>query len=348
MNHDKISTTQAKYNNLFSWVILTALIAVMCASLKLGYGKINEQFFQRDLLIQYYNQLRLTIGDRVFSPSVLVAENDWLEYTGDPNLNDYQNAIPLTEDTLNKLNKRFKQVDTYAQENNIEILVVIAPNKATIYPENLPIQIKKLGDKSRLDQITEFIPVYSNIRLLDLRESLNKAKQKQDIYYKTDTHWNSFGAYQAYLEIIKALSQDYIELQPVDMSVYQFTESYTTRDLANLIKAKQIKEVGLIPTIPTNAAKRINVTVSDGYMETVWTQNESMPTALIYHDSFGRVSLNEYLALNFSRSYFIHNKSSEYFTHDTIEYLHPNIIIIELAERNIAELENIFSKIISK
>ena len=43
------------------------------------------------------------------------------------------------------------------------------------------------------------------IKILDLNKPLlrEKAKGRAPLYWATDSHWNSFGAYVAYSEIIK-------------------------------------------------------------------------------------------------------------------------------------------------
>ena len=50
--------------------------------------------------------------------------------------------------------------------------------------------------------------------IVDLRPALKAARQDQDVYYKTNTHWNGYGAFIAYTTIINALGSSYPELKP--------------------------------------------------------------------------------------------------------------------------------------
>jgi len=42
------------------------------------------------------------------------------------------------------------------------------------------------------------------IQLIDVRRELIEAKKNQQVYYKTDTHWNQRGAFVGYSKIINS------------------------------------------------------------------------------------------------------------------------------------------------
>ncbi len=347
-SHNNLPSWQQKYNNLFIGMVIISLLAVMWASAKQGYKQINGDFFQKEFLIQQFNQLRLTIGDRVFAPNVLVGVNGWLDYTGGENMDDYQNAIGFSEADLQAFNKQVELANQFGQEKNIEFLIVIAPNKATIYPDKLPAQIKRIQDNSRLDQVIEFIPKKSNVRILDVRSALRSARNEEEVYFKTDTHWNHFGAYIVYSEIIKALSMKHPNLMLYDQGIIQFIEIQDTRGLARMIKAAYTTEKTALLEANPKFVKGIKIPEPHGYNESTRTLNSSMPSVLVYHDSFGDFHLNNYLMLNFSKANFIHLDGKQYLNPDTIEYFQPNIIIIEIVERNLYRLPGFLSKLISE
>jgi hypothetical protein len=47
---------------------------------------------------------------------------------------------------------------------------------------------------------------HSTVKVLDLRGPLFQAKREHPVYWKTDSHWNSYGAYIGYTEIMRRLS----------------------------------------------------------------------------------------------------------------------------------------------
>ncbi len=75
-----------------------------------------------------------------------------------------------------------------------------------IYEENLPIRIKTLK-KDTIDRTDVAFKTFKEngiLHLGHLENFLNHKKENQ-LYFKHDTHWNSFGAYLAYRAIINKL-----------------------------------------------------------------------------------------------------------------------------------------------
>jgi hypothetical protein len=54
-----------------------------------------------------------------------------------------------------------------------------------------------------LDQLTAALQTQSRFDFIDLRPPLKAAKAKDQIYYKTDSHWNSLGAYLALATVLQ-------------------------------------------------------------------------------------------------------------------------------------------------
>ena len=70
----------------------------------------------------------------------------------------------------------------------------------------------------------------------------------------------------------------------------------------------------------------------------------NLPKLLMFHDSFGVTYLNDYLSMNFGQSDFIHlDSASQYLTKESILQFKPDVIIIEIAERNLELLPDYLS-----
>ncbi|HMX74975.1 MAG TPA: hypothetical protein PKE35_12035, partial [Anaerolineales bacterium] len=74
--------------------------------------------------------------------------------------------------------------------------------------------------------------------------------------------------------------------------------------------------------------------------------DESLPTLLMIHDSFGYRFLNEYMSMNFEKAYFIHSgkDTPTYLNRAAIEQFNPDIIVIEIVERSLNNLNNYLSQ----
>ncbi|MCP4348030.1 MAG: hypothetical protein GY795_21215 [Desulfobacterales bacterium] len=201
-----------------------------------------DQFGFRDKLFYLHDLIFVKLE---ISPSshVLFGKNGWLFYTSDRVIQDYQNVELFSPEELEKF-KACLEAKYYCLKNkNIEYVLVIAPNKHTIYPEHLPSGIKKAGDKSRTDQITEYMQD-SEVPVIDLRPALLEAKKKYRVYHKTDTHWNFLGVNTAQYEIAKFLNKIWPETEPysADDREIQWKEG-KGGDLVNLLGvADNLKE----------------------------------------------------------------------------------------------------------
>ena len=108
-----------------------------------------------------------------------------------------------------QLEKNLGFLSTFLEANPGAMLTII-PSAYEIYPEKLPIGLKQVNQKEIIDDIYQ---MYSNkVETLDLYPVLTAGKDGE-IYYRTDHHWTTDGAYLAYLAYCAAK-----DLTPVDLS----------------------------------------------------------------------------------------------------------------------------------
>jgi AmiR/NasT family two-component response regulator len=69
----------------------------------------------------------------------------------------------------------------------------------------------------------------------------------------------------------------------------------------------------------------------------------------MFHDSFGDFYLNDYLSMNFRESHFIHLRATpQYLSQEVIQQFNPDVIIIEIVERDLDVLANFLINFASK
>ena len=323
-----------RYAASFGVCLLCISLYMMFQSMKGGLSQLDANLPGRSTLIAFFNRLRLKLGDHVFSEA-LVGKDGWLEYTGYGNSDDFQHFPILPVGGIQDIQSNLKLLYDKLRERNITLVVVIAPNKATIYPDKLPNQIQKFSPQSELDQLVNYMQQNGPPVLVDLRPALREARQKQDVYYKTDTHWNSYGAFVAYTEIMKALSGTYPALAP--KKIYEFRLGIIPpfeHDIPLLMGVTNILETGY-KLVPKH--DNVNwVTYNDDGKPTQvsYSPQENLPELLMYHDSFGD-ALVPLMAPQFRKATFIDNISTypDLLTFKEIDVTKPNIVILEFVER---------------
>jgi hypothetical protein len=94
------------------------------------------------------------------------------------------------------------------RERGAEYLLVLVPNKSTIYPERLPAFLRSQARPGKLDQLVGHLrDQQSPLPVLDLRAALLAAKAQQTVYWPTDSHWNAEGLTVASAAILARLGE---------------------------------------------------------------------------------------------------------------------------------------------
>jgi hypothetical protein len=143
---------------------------------------------------------------------VVIGRDGWLFYTDDGNgpatMADFRGALRFTDSELRVTERNLLAMRDTLAACGVRSLVVVAPNKQSIYGEYL--NNSGVRPITRLDDLLSRLNAPARIMILDLRVPLRAAKAadpSQPLYFKTDSHWNDLGAFYAYRAVITALAQ---------------------------------------------------------------------------------------------------------------------------------------------
>jgi alginate O-acetyltransferase complex protein AlgJ len=294
------------------------------------YGPINRS---------YSYLRRILFRERVFDKT-LIGKERWLIYTDEGSIDDYQHINAFSEADLMRLQEDLDTLNETLRQKGIKFLVVIPPNKNTIYPEYVPEEIPVANAPSRYDQLTKYMRQHGKTQILDLRPALLEARKTRVVYFSKDTHWNDYGAVVAYQQIILALQADFSVLQPHPLSDFQqTTRAGVALDLAENVAAPDLAtdDIVLSPLYASNTTYYQEK--HGGRRLTIGTNpNTALPKIVIYHDSF----FNRLIPLvgdHFQKSVFIPlNSPPEIWNFSWIDSENPDIVILEFTERYIDQI----------
>jgi len=162
----------------------------------------TDHFGFRSSLIKGHNWVRYKLFKKA-PGDILAGDEGWL-YLSRGIVTDYLGQIPFTEEELSGIRAGMEKRRLQLEERGIHHLVVIVPNKMTIYPEYLPKYIGPYGGRTRLEQLWEYMQG-SSAEVVDLREHLRQAKAVREVYYANDTHWNDHGGLIGYQQTYERL-----------------------------------------------------------------------------------------------------------------------------------------------
>lgn len=233
----------------------------------------------------------------------------------------------------------FDERREWLNSKGIMMFLLLVPNKSTVYPEFLPNRISAVTSQVRTDQLIDYFKRSSKVNIIDLRKEMFSEKGKNRLYYKTDSHWNWFGTYIGYKEIIKYLSKFYKGIKENPFDFFQREKIFFPLggDLAVMLSLQHslFKEdfYRLFSKHSINI-KRLNL--KNFHRRNVNTEltvckTGKLPKTIMIHDSFGN-RLRRMLSPNFSEIIYLRDWGFNIFP-ELIKREKPKIIIYEIAER---------------
>jgi hypothetical protein len=298
-------------------------------------GKVNVSFLSDlgdyfDDHFAFKNQLVAvdsTIQSKVFKTSsvntVVKGTNGWL-YLSD-SVDDYQSTNTLTERQAYDVAHNLLLVQQKLKQNGIDFYFTVAPNKNSLYGENMPYYLQsKTGEKNNyakiLPQLTQ-----EKINYINLFSAFQN--QNDVLYLKQDSHWNENGAVLAYNTIMNEMGVSHNDFS----TTYQLRTKTKVGDLATALYS-----VGAVGEWDSEYQYDSNLTITNGAEswedEWVETTSNGEGSLLMFRDSFGN-TLSPLIAENYKNAYF--SKNTVYFLDSYIDSTNANTVLFEIVERNL-------------
>lgn len=244
----------------------------------------------------------------------------------------------MNDEEFENLKTNISETVKWCDENKIKYLFVVCPNKHSVYSEYYPF-LRPEGI-TRADQISQIFSDL-NVPYVFSRDYMISKKTEIDLplYYETDTHWNSLGAYTSFKEILVEIQNQFpnVEFPKID---YEISVSYseTAGDILPMLGINKARctEITLSPKNGDNSDYYDSIKNEDGIVMKTFGKNQSLPKAVVFHDSF-IVSLIQYLSPLFSEAEYNWGQ----FREEDKEYIlqnKPDIIIFESVERYSASI----------
>lgn len=148
---------------------------------------VTDQFSFRDTFIEIKSTSEQFLGKKENNDVYISTENTLIDKFSNPNYNQAD------------INLRY--ITNFAEAIDIPVFLTIFPTQNDIYAHKLP---KNAPFESQKEVIDYVYNVYNNS--INVYDALMQ-KNDEYIYYNTDHHWTSLGAYYAYVEMIQAIGK---------------------------------------------------------------------------------------------------------------------------------------------
>lgn len=276
--------------------------------------------FVRGMNVLKYQLFRENIG------LVINGREGWFFYAGSNAINCYKRNSFFEEEYMQGIVENLKALKEETNQSGIQLELLILPNKEEIYDEYMPTYYMKPDGPNRTDILVDYIRQNCDLPVIYPKNEMRMEKDAYQLYFKYDTHYNCLGALIAYEQLIDSLGKERSYLSDFEVRKEEMKGRLSGKgDLENMM----------------GFSGRFNYDyeyfVSEYPLLTDWeateyTNDDSVykESVLLVGDSF-RISLLPYFSKDFRRV-----KTVDFLacTQEILDECQPDIIILELLERN--------------
>lgn len=297
----------------------------------------NDTFGYRKMFVRMQSSWKRKLFDEASVCDAVIGQAGWLYTTANRMIESFTGLSRFTKQDLAAWQTLLEARRDWLLKQGIAYVVVVTPDKHSIYPEHLPSWLRPAPGPTKLDQWFEYLQQHSTLHPIDLRAALLKAKNEHPVYQMTDTHWNSLGAFLGYEQLIQGISQQLPSVQqlPPDSFTPQPVSGYIG-DLAALLGQEKNFPEFQANTMVANPSLPILQTEESmqyaGKKQVVITRTfnpQATGTAIVFHDSFGKTWI-PFLGQHFNKVIWV--AQCEFDT-ALIEKEKPTVVIDQIVER---------------
>lgn len=315
-------------------------------------GYLDRRYNLRGLLISWNSYMdTFVLASTTPSSKVMAGKEHWLFLAQDGAfrnvIEDARSPEDLPAASVDLLASELEHRRQWLEERGIRYLVILAPNKNSVYPEMLPEALRPVRPKSHREQFVEAVRAKTHVEIVDVTPALLEEKQHHNVFYMTDSHWNAFGAYAAYRQIMRPIVREFPAVAPLPREQFRVEQyAWMAGDLAFMMGLSDYLKEDRVLLFNKEWYKARGASydgpVDPHYFEVPqysFTENAKLPTAVIFHDSFWW-ELLPFMAESFSKALYVWLKPQSemelrFFDKALIEREKPDMVIEEFTERYI-------------
>ncbi|MCI8811089.1 MAG: hypothetical protein HFF84_13485 [Oscillibacter sp.] len=303
-------------------------------SWKDGDGNLNKAYFSQLLdyvednhflhqeMISAWSALNVKALHTSIAENVILGKNNWL-YFGET-LPDYTGTGRMTEQEISAAARNLALMAEYCENQGMQFLFTVAPNKNSLYPENMPEFTVASG--ARNAETLAAALEKEGVPYLDLFAVFRN--EDETLYFTQDSHWNSKGAALAADAVNGALGRasSYFEgpFAPAETHRSDLYEMLCPTGTDYEVNPEYSGALDFTYDVPIRSAENL----------TIMTTGSGGGSLLMFRDSFGNL-LYPYLADSFEHALF--SRATAYRL-DLAAQREADAVVVELVERNLGYL----------
>ncbi|MBQ6897022.1 MAG: hypothetical protein IJN69_07435 [Oscillospiraceae bacterium] len=313
----------------------------------------NDHLPFRTQLIEANSLLNFHIFRHSAVSDSLIGRDGWLFYNpagkdGDT-IADYRGTNLFSDDDLQWFVNHLTTIRDELAAEGKEFVVLVIPNKESMYssylPEgNQPVSPYTRGDQvvNHLQQNTDLAVIYPKAELLEAMEQY----PEYDFYYRTDSHWNNLGAYIGFKKFMEHWDVQLPGLEQLEITA---KDGYSGDLVGMMGLTKYLKydtEYILSPYSAENAPAADYPFIDKNYDEEAYNikdgrdyvhftaENGVDKEIFVARDSYGE-ALIPMISSHFAQTHIVHQRS---YSPRLVQEADADIVVYEVVERYVPNL----------
>lgn len=295
---------------------------------------VQERFGFREALLDINARLRYALRSPT-TDRVIFGRNGWL-FLSDDAVFQQSMGLRMRVPLVTQLADTALDLQRELRKRGAALVVAVPPNSQSINREDLPGWAKVGNVRTEYDVLQEAL-LARHIPFADLRALLRDEQASEEVYLKTDTHWNNHGALLSYNAVMQAAGLADWQLDPA--RVEKGFEPAHGGDLARMLGVEAYvtdRQMALDLASYKPAAFTVEILedrdVMPSYVVTRDAPDASGPTVMVIGDSFTRGHFRDPIMLHAKRLIWTHHNQCA-FDWGLIETYKPDLVILAPTER---------------
>lgn len=201
---------------------------------------INEDLRLRNFLIRVYNQIRYSLFQTTNANGVVIGKDNYVYISG--YIDNYLGINYIGEDAIKNNVKHLSIVRDSLNAKGIDLVVLIAPGKASFYPEYLPKQYSNIKPKTTNFEIYNRELIKSDINYLNFNSWILSLKGKTPyrLFSNTGVHWGQYACYLTndsitkYFENLYSIRLPHLKIKNIRVTDTMFGKDDDIEKLMNI------------------------------------------------------------------------------------------------------------------
>jgi len=306
---------------------------------------INDNFGLRAEAVKFYSRVYAKFGTsgpvvKGNSPGWFFLQDAWV-------WRSYQGNATFTDTTINRWLEALSELKIESEKSGAVFAAIIPPNKVRIYPEVAPARYGQPSPRRFVNFLYQH-PQANDLGLRNIEPMLLQVKAQHPVYYKTDTHWTSTGAYEGYFAVMNVFNEKGNRFPILEkQALVEVSKKDYSGDLAKLMGQKDvITEAISMQSAPSTPQKFVKTVLNktpemSGWRVTIHTNQgqanhvQDGTTLVIIGDSFSNAPLS-YFKHSFDTV--VHMQRIEVFNTkfalNNLRIYKPDAVLFVAVERN--------------